>query len=109
LDIYINPRLTALVGRENGEHVFDHLAKNKIVFSELEDKYESISLIIPDKILTINKSFFLGLFETRIQKLGTDGFQKKYKFKASDRIQKKIKRYIDTALLSASMKDILNA
>jgi len=105
---YIDNRYTALVGRESAQNLLTKLEKDGNNFKKLEEKFDKIVLIIPSKIITINKSFFLGLFETRIQDLGKEEFKKKYSFGTSEHIQKKVMGYLDSALLTASMKDIID-
>ncbi|MDD4894663.1 MAG: hypothetical protein PHW54_05045 [Candidatus Omnitrophica bacterium] len=100
---------TALVGRDNGENVFDKFVKAGLLFEDLEGKYDKIVIEIPDRIVSINKSFFLGLFETVIARLKKDGFYAKYDFRTTDHIKQKIESHVDAALLNASQKDILNA
>lgn len=108
LSKYINKNYTALVGRESGESIYEKIKNDKKELSVIEGKYSEIIILIPKRIITINKSFFLGFFETRVQELGKEAFIEKYNFETSDHIKKKIAKYIDTALLSASMKEIIN-
>lgn len=108
LSQYINSKLTALVGRPNGEKLLKTLKVKGLIFSELEKKYETISISIPNFIVTINKSFFLGWMETRIEELGKNNFITKYKFETTNHINERIKEYIDSALLDASPEEILN-
>jgi len=104
----INKNETALVGREHGEETLKQLKQKKVILKELEEKYENILVKIPKKIITINKSFFLGLFETRIQELGKEKFEKQYIFETSDHIIVKIKKHVDAALLCATQEEIIN-
>jgi len=104
----IDKRETALVGREHGEETLKLLKQKKIMLKEIEGKYDQILVEIPSKIITINKSFFLGLFETRIQELGIQNFKNIYVFKTSEHIVKKIDKHIEAALLSATQKEIVN-
>jgi len=104
----IDKRETALVGREHGEETLRLLKQKKIMLKELESEHDKIFVEIPTKIITINKSFFLGLFETRIQELGIQNFKKKYVFQTSEHIVKKIEKHIEAALLSATQKEIVN-
>jgi hypothetical protein len=99
---------TALVGRKNGENFLKTLEEGIGTLAENEGKFDKINIFVPKRIVVINKSFFLGLFETRVISLGKEGFLNKYNFDASDYILKKIPKYVDTALLEASMEDILN-
>jgi len=103
----LDERETALVGREHGEEVLKLLKEKKYILKELEEKYEQILIEIPKKIVTINKSFFLGLFETRIQEMGKEKFENKYVFKTSEHIVEKIKKHINAALLNATQKEIV--
>ena len=64
---------------------------------------------MPKRIVVINKSFFLGMLETRVISLGKEGFLYKYRFDASDYIVSRVPKYVDAALLQASMKEILSA
>ncbi|MDD5464945.1 MAG: hypothetical protein PHP73_01180 [Candidatus Omnitrophica bacterium] len=100
---------TTLVGRDNGENVFDKLVKAGLSFVDLESKFDKIIIGIPDRVVSINKSFFLGLFETVIERLKKGGFYAKYDFETSEHIKNKIESHVDAALLNASQKDILNA
>lgn len=104
---HINKRETALVGREHGENLLKKLKDKGILFKEIEKKYKVIQLIVPNYIMSINKSFFLGFLETRIQELGTDEFRKKYSFSASAYILRKIDKNIDQAIFDDSQKSIL--
>jgi hypothetical protein len=104
----IDKRETALVGREHGEETLKLLKKKNIILKNIEEGYVHILVEIPSKIITINKSFFLGLFETRIQELGKEKFEDTYIFNASEHIVNKIKKHIDAALLNATQKEIIN-
>lgn len=105
---YIGKKSTSLVGRDSGQNLLKKLEKKNLFFPSMEMKYEKIIFIIPEKIITINKSFFLGLFETRIQSLGKEKFSEKYQFETSNHIKEKISRYIDSGLLTATMEEILD-
>lgn len=99
---------TALVGRENGENVLGKIIQGGLDFKKLEKSFDKIIINIPDHVVSINKSFFLGLFETSVLRLGKEGFLNKYKFVTSDHIINKIKSHIDAALLTASQGEILD-
>jgi hypothetical protein len=104
----IDKRETALVGREHGEETLKLLKTKKIVLKDIEEKFEHIFVEIPQKVVTINKSFFLGLFETRIQELGKQKFEGKYIFNTSEHIKEKIKKHIEAAMLNATQGEILS-
>lgn len=104
----LDKRETALVGREHGESILAKLKASGVNFDELENNYVTIKCIIPDNIVSINKSFFLGMFELVIQRLGKNIFCEKYSFITTDHIKAKIDRHIDAALLNATQGEILN-
>jgi len=99
----------ALVGRDNGESYKKKLAAAGYDIDVLEKAADKTVLIIPAEILTMNKSFFLGLFELAVQHLGAAGFSQKFEIRASDYIVEKIPDYVQAALLRASQRDILGA
>lgn len=101
---FIGRKDTALVGRENGQKLLERLKKNNIIFKTIESNNKKIIIEIPKRIITINKSFFLGFLSTRIQELGKDAFIEKYNFNTNEHIIKQIKdEYINYAL-----KDSIN-
>ena len=104
---YIDKRETALVGREQGEKLLRLLKQKSIMLNSLEKEYEIIEIIVPNSIISINKSYFLGFLETRIQELGTKVFRTKYSFKASEYIIRKIDKNIDLAIFHDTQKGIL--
>ena len=92
---FLVPEETALVGRENGENVLKKLAQSGLDFKKLEKECDKITFKIPENVVSINKSFFLGLFETQVQRLGKDGFLNKYKFDTTEHIVNKIKNHVE--------------
>lgn len=62
-------------GRDRGKSVRE---KSKIDLIEQES--DSVNIIIPDNIYSINPSFFEELFINVVQKLGKDAFLEKFKF-----------------------------
>jgi len=102
-------RETALIGRENGENALEKLKKEGTDLCLLEKEYDKIIISVPEHVVSINRSYFLGMFETSIERLGKTGFLLKYEFKASDHIRKKVKDLVESAVSSASQEDILNA
>lgn len=100
----LHPKETALVGRDNGEATLDKLIDEGFDFNKLENEYEKIIIIVPNRIISINKSYFLGLFEIVIKRLGKD-FLNKYEFKTTSHIQNKIKRHVGAALLVFDNKE----
>jgi hypothetical protein len=108
LDEVLHPRETALVGRENGEETLDKLIKTGNNFENLEKNNDKIIIKIPERIISVNKSYFLGLFELAIDRLGKDEFENKYDFDTTDYIKSKIKNHIKAACLKASQGEILD-
>ena len=108
LSDFLDPRITALVGRPNGERLLKKFKEKNIIFIDIEKNYKKISIIFPERVITINKSFFLGFLETRVQALGKEGFIEKYEFDSSEHINNRIVKYIDSSLLSASPGEILD-
>ncbi|NTU49808.1 MAG: hypothetical protein HGA87_02770 [Desulfobulbaceae bacterium] len=104
-DDFLTKKETSLVGRENGEAL---LKKSGIAFSAIEKEFDLIVINIPDRIVTMNKSFFLGFFELSVQRLGKDEFFKKYQISASTYIISKLDEYAVAALLRASQREILD-
>jgi|ERR1035438_3981773 hypothetical protein len=106
---YISDNITSLVGRHNGEKLASKLIDNKIILDQIEKDFDSIVFVIPKKINILNKSYFLGWLETRVQSLGKDVFIHKYHFDADQYIIDQIHgRYIDAALMTLSAAKILN-
>lgn len=64
-------------GRDRGEDV-----RKASQIDEVENKFESVNIIIPDNIYSINPSFFEELFINVIMKLGKEKFMKKFHFKS---------------------------
>lgn len=107
---YFDKKYSALVGRDNGEDLLKRLKEDAVILMELEKSHNTICIIIPKYIVTMNKSFFLGFLETRVQILGKDKFLEIYKFEGNQHIYKLIKdKYIDAALGRSSVQDFLNA
>lgn len=105
---YISGRITALVGRTDGEELLSKLKADGYDLEKMENDFSEIRVVIPHKVVSLNKSFFLGLFETSVQRLGRDGFLSKYCFLTTEHIKVKIRNHVDAALLSASQKEILD-
>lgn len=64
-------------GRDRGRDV--RLASK---IDDMERKYESISIVIPDNIYSINPSFFEELFVNAVIKLGREPFREKFLFES---------------------------
>lgn len=109
LEDYIGKEEKALVGRENGKELIAKLAsKRAISLPSLEEVNELITIEIPNRVITMNRSYFLGAFSERVQALGKAEFERRYVFDASDYIKDKIKSHIDYALKGSTQSEILN-
>lgn len=93
---YLSEDTNALIGRESAVQLLKRLKSANIDLDELEEKPFRIEITIPDSIVTVSVSFIKGLFESRVMKLGYDGFKNKYKFIADKYILNKIEEAIST-------------
>lgn len=91
---YIHPKETALVGPKSGADLVEKLEKEGVSFPELEKKGQRIAVIIPDRIVSMNKSYFLAAWGERVSILGEKKFNELYDFQTSDHIKKKIQRHV---------------
>ncbi len=64
-------------GRDRGEDV-----RKASKVDEIESRYETVKIIIPDNIYSINPSFFEELFVNVVLKLGKEAFRKKFIFES---------------------------
>ena len=87
LGIYKNGKSTIFTGRPQGESVRESL---KLDSKDCSD--DKIVLVIPDNTTSFNPSFYLGLLFKSFEKLGIEGFDKKYSFEFStkDEATKKV-------------------
>ena len=64
-------------GRDRGVYVRENSR-----IDDIDSKYETIEIIIPENIKSINPSFFEELFRNVVIKHGRDEFMNKYKFRS---------------------------
>ena len=62
-------------GRDRGS-----LVRQQSNIDKLEEQYDTIQIIIPNDVYSINPSFFEELFVNVIRKLGYDRFLEKFRF-----------------------------
>lgn len=62
-------------GRDRGK-----IVREQSNLDVIEAKYETVNIVIPENIYSINPSFFEELFVNVVRKLGKDGFLSKFKF-----------------------------
>jgi hypothetical protein len=105
----VHKKETALIGRENGENALENLNKKGIALEEIEKNADKIIIAVPEHVVSINQSYFLGMFETSVERLGRKGFLDKYQFEATDHIKKKVRNHVDASMSCATQEDILNA
>ncbi|KYG90888.1 hypothetical protein A0U40_17620 [[Bacillus] sp. KCTC 13219] len=87
-------------GREFGKSI-----RTKYNLDDLDNTEGQITIKIPDDTISMNSSFFLGLFDRSIIKLGEDGFREKYKFICSPIIDKSIEDGINRAQKNSNALD----
>lgn len=64
-------------GRDRGLYV-----RKKCKIDEIESQNDSVVIVIPDGIRSINPSFFEELFKSVVLKLGKDKFLEKFTFRS---------------------------
>jgi hypothetical protein len=105
---YIDSAETALVGRDNGKSLRLALSSRGLKLDQLESNHSKINIVIPEHIVSMNRSYFLGAFADRARALGKTTFLEKYQFQTSEHIQNKIQDHIDYALKNTTPDEILN-
>lgn len=75
MQCYRNPGAKIYSGRQHGERVREILDLN-------EKDWDTVNyaLAFPEDTVAINPSYFCGLFEESILRLGAEGFRGKYQF-----------------------------
>jgi hypothetical protein len=75
----IPPTSEVISGRDCGEEFRKRFQLNKVDVAEGE-----VEVSIPEDVVSMNTSFFLGLFGPSVKHLGQQGFLSKYKFLCDD-------------------------
>lgn len=94
-----NPKLKravglVMVGREEGS-----LVRSEIQLDQQENKYNKITVKIPNGTYAIGNSFFCGMFGASVQKLKTaDAFFSKFSFEGAEHITKDFRKSVDQIL-----------
>ena len=97
---YIGKDIKVLRDRPKGKQVRE---QTKLDAKDIDsEKYE---IVFDDDFISINSSFFLGMFEESIQKLGEEKFREKYSFKCKEALKDKIEACIITALVAGTSYD----
>ncbi|MDU0329399.1 hypothetical protein RW092_04180 [Paenibacillus sp. 3LSP] len=96
-----NSKSRVFSGRDRGE-----IARAKLDLDHEDNLTEDIvTIVFPDDTISLNSSFFLGLFGKSVRKLGEQGFEKKYQFRCSESILKSVKDGIQRALKTSGPLD----
>ncbi len=85
-------------GREKGE-----LLRKEVDLDSSDITDEKVQVIVPDDLLIITSSFFLGLFGKSVQKLKRSKFEENYQFSSPDRILGNIEEAKTRALLESNV------
>lgn len=89
LDEYLDGDETCLVGREKGEAILARIRGAGIDWDAMEAD-GPIVVTIPDRIVTMNFSFFEPVWGKRVRVLSRRGFTTAYRFVASNFVKKKV-------------------
>jgi len=79
-----------LAGRERGSSVRRHFDLDR-----LDQSQDRVQVVVPNDLYAISPSFFLGMFSQSINRLGRDGFLRKYTFKAEPWLLRQIARNVE--------------
>lgn len=97
LNKYKNANSKVLSGRKEGKNVRDRLSLDTI-----DNTLEVVKVIFPEDIISLNSSFFLGLFGPSVRQLGKEKFEEKYKFECPQFIVNSINDGIERALKTSN-------
>lgn len=90
---YRSPHIIVLSGRSRAEKIRDDLRLDE------EDKTTMlVHVVVPDDILSLNSSFFLGLFDHSIEHLGISAFEEKYQFNCTAEIRQDVEKGMQEAI-----------
>jgi hypothetical protein len=93
LATYHSPETKLISGRKKGESARKHWNLDAL------DKAPGIVEVkVPEKVITLNSSFFLGMFTQSVRALGPDQFKKKYVFTGHAAIESDVNSGILQAL-----------
>lgn len=94
LDDYRNKGVILLSGRAKGEAVRSQLRLEEVD----RDPTGTITFLVPDEIVSLNISFFLGLFSKSVKSLGEEAFRAKYIIRGPAEIEEDVDGGIRQAL-----------
>jgi hypothetical protein len=93
-------RVRVLAGRDAGREA-RRLAKIEALESAAAPG-DTIEVRIPQRIISVTSSFFLGLFAESIRRLGVEGFRARYRFTG-----KPIEQVVEDAIRSVELTEPL--
>lgn len=70
------------------------IARNSFGLDEEDEKAEVITIEIPEQVYSVNSSFFSGVFQKSLKKLGEEKFREKYIFECDEVIRMNIENGI---------------
>ena len=95
---YHEPGTILLSGRPKGVALRDKLNLDK-----LDGQQDvQVDVVVPTEIVSLNSSFFLGLFGPSVRDLGEYGFRQKYSFVCQPKIEIDVEAGIKEALNKAN-------
>jgi hypothetical protein len=97
-DALTSPESRVLSGRDRGNE-----CRKRFEVDRLDKSPETVDVIIPDRIYSLNTSFFLGLFGESVRKLTKAGFLQKYHFEGEPVHLTTVQEGIDRALKESSI------
>lgn len=85
LQDFLNPYDISLINKTNGYQIKLMMECNKIFFDDILLNYNSITFLLPDNIIAVNKSFLQGLFQNFIQEsnISKSDFINKFQFQSN--------------------------
>ena len=86
-----------LSGRPKGEKLRAALNLDK-----LDEGEEQVQVVVPREVISLNSSFFSGLFGPSVRSKGEDAFRAKYSFSCLPAIQEDIESGIRDALKTSN-------
>ena len=76
--------------------------RSKLDLDRLDKAGQTVSVVIPEHIISLNSSFFQGLFGESVRALGDSKFRECYKFSCSEVISEDVEKGIVDALNQAN-------
>jgi len=78
---YHAPGTIVISGRPKGSQL-----RNEFNLDKLDSEDVEVTVEVPAEVISLNSSFFLGLFAPSVKKLGIEGFESKYKFNCNPEV-----------------------